>query len=334
MTTTTTPATQLEETLARVLEDRVILCIRLSDGSGLLDAARAAIRGGLSVIELTLTTPGALEVMATLASEGEALVGAGTVLTVEEVEQVKRAGGQFARAPVFDQAVVEASNRLGLLPVPGAATPREILTAHQGGARLVKVFPSAALGGPAFLKAVRGPLGHGFPLAELSGHDVLIVAGGLGICPTRSLILYILDRPHEFGRFTLFFGVRSPDDMLFRDDLSQWRCSSLVDYHETVDEPTPDWEGHVGVITSLFEQTTQLGPHTRVIICGPPVMYQFVMRQLDQLGIPSTHVFVDLERRMKCGVGKCGHCQINDRYVCLDGPVFRFSEIEHLEEAI
>ncbi len=181
---------------------------------------------------------------------------------------------------------------------------------------------------------LRGPLGHGFPLAELRGHDILIVAGGIGLCPTRSLILYILDRPDEFGRFTLFFGVRSPDDMLFQEDLARWRLSNLVDYHETVDVPTDAWEGNVGVITTLFDKTAQLGPHTRVIICGPPVMYKFVMRQLEQLGIPSTHVFVDLERRMKCGVGKCGHCQINDRVVCLDGPVFRFCDIEHLEEAI
>ncbi len=240
-------------------------------------------------------------------------------------EPLKFEPGQIVEAGLFGY---------GEIPLGLASSPANTATFELAIRAVGRVSNALLRLQPGDRMTVRGPLGHGFPLAELSGHDVLIVAGGLGICPTRSLILYILDRPHEFGRFTLFFGVRSPDDMLFRDDLSQWRCSSLVDYHETVDEPTPDWEGHVGVITSLFEQTTHLGPHTRVIICGPPVMYQFVMRQLDQLGIPSTHVFVDLERRMKCGVGKCGHCQINDRYVCLDGPVFRFSEIEHLEEAI
>ncbi len=181
---------------------------------------------------------------------------------------------------------------------------------------------------------LRGPLGHGFPLDELRGHDILIVAGGIGLCPTRSLILYILDRPGEFGDFSLFFGVRSPDEMLFKTDLEIWRDSRLVKYYETVDQPTPDWKGNVGVITTLFDKAEGIGPNTRVIICGPPVMYKFVMAKLKERGIPSTHVFVDLERRMKCGVGKCGHCQINDKYVCLDGPVFRFSDIEHLEEAI
>ena len=181
---------------------------------------------------------------------------------------------------------------------------------------------------------LRGPLGHGFPLAELRGHDILIVAGGIGICPTRSLILYILDRPDEFGVFTLFVGVHSPADMLFKEDVANWRNSTRVNYHETVDDPTPEWNGNTGVITTLFGKASGLSSSTRVVICGPPVMYKFVMRELNRLGIPSTHVFVDLERRMKCGVGKCGHCQINDKVVCLDGPVFRFCDIEHLEEAI
>ena len=181
---------------------------------------------------------------------------------------------------------------------------------------------------------IRGPLGHGFPLSELRGHDVLIVAGGIGLCPTRSLIHYILDRRDEFASFTLMFGSRSPEDRLFKDDLAKWGVSKRVRLLETVDHPDRNWKGNVGVITTLFAHASELTPETRTIICGPPVMYRFVMRELKKLGIPSCNVYVDLERRMKCGVGKCGHCQINDKYVCLDGPVFRYSEIEHLEEAL
>jgi NAD(P)H-flavin reductase len=181
---------------------------------------------------------------------------------------------------------------------------------------------------------IRGPLGHGFPLAEFRGRDVLIVAGGIGLCPTRSIIRYILDRRSEFGKFTLFFGARSPKEMLFLDDLADWRCSSDVSYHETVDRPDDKWMGNVGVITTLFKKADPFSRDTRVIICGPPVMYKFVVRELDGAGISRSNIFVDLERRMKCGVGKCGHCQINDKYVCLDGPVFRFSDIQNLEEAI
>jgi NAD(P)H-flavin reductase len=181
---------------------------------------------------------------------------------------------------------------------------------------------------------VRGPLGNGFPLDEFKGKDVLIVAGGIGLCPTRSMIRYIMDCRDQFKKFTLFFGTRSPAELLFEDDLENWRCSTDVDYHETVDKADESWKGNVGVITTLFEKADGFGKDTRVIICGPPVMYKFVIMELDKAGIPRDNVYVDLERRMKCGVGKCGHCQINDKYVCLDGPVFRFSDIEHLEEAI
>ena len=179
---------------------------------------------------------------------------------------------------------------------------------------------------------VRGPLGHGFPLTELRGHDVLIVAGGIGLCPTRSLIQYILDRRDEFKRFVLFYGAREPRLQLFTDDLAKWRTANDVEYYETVDKSDPSWSGSVGVITTLFPKV-ELKRETRAVICGPPIFYRFVIRELDMIGIPRENVAVDLERRMKCGVGKCGHCQINDKYVCVDGPVFSFADVQGLEEA-
>ncbi len=181
---------------------------------------------------------------------------------------------------------------------------------------------------------IRGPLGTGFPVDELKGRDVLVVAGGIGLCPTRSIINYILDKRDDFGAFTLFFGTRSPSELLFQEDLATWRASDKVAYHETVDTPDDTWTGKTGVITTLFEDATGIDENTKVIICGPPIMYKFVVRQLDDIGVLRSNIYVDLERRMKCGVGKCGHCQINDKYVCVDGPVFRFSDIEDLEEAI
>lgn len=179
---------------------------------------------------------------------------------------------------------------------------------------------------------MRGPLGHGFDLDKLRGHDVLIVAGGIGLCPTRSLINYILDRRDEFNRFVLFYGTREPCLQLFTDDLACWRGMEDVEYFETVDQGDPGWTGNVGVITTLFPKV-ELGPETRAVICGPPVFYKFVVRELDGIGVPHENIFVDLERRMKCGVGKCGHCQINDKYTCVDGPVFAYSEVEDLGEA-
>lgn len=181
---------------------------------------------------------------------------------------------------------------------------------------------------------VRGPLGHGFDLDALRGNNVLIVAGGIGLCPTRSLIEYILDRRDEFGRFTLFYGARDPLQLLFAEDRFVWRASDELDYYETVDRADQRWSGNVGVITTLFKKAPHITPDTNVVICGPPIMFEFVLRELDAIGIPRENIFVDLERRMKCGVGKCGHCQINDKYCCIDGPVFTLAEIHELEEAI
>jgi NAD(P)H-flavin reductase len=180
---------------------------------------------------------------------------------------------------------------------------------------------------------IRGPLGKGFPIDELKGQDVLIVAGGIGLCPTRSLIRYILDRRSDFKKFILFFGTRSPKEQLFPDDLKEWRCMTEMEYHEIVDRADETWKGNVGVITQLFEKTW-LDSSTKVVVCGPPVMYQYVIKELKKSNIPENNVFVDLERRMKCAVGKCGHCQINNVYTCIDGPVFRYSDIMNLEEAI
>lgn len=183
MTSTTSPGAAIDATHTRVLQDRVILCLRLSDPAVVLDACRAAIRGGLEILELTLTTPGALEVMAQLATENAAVVGAGTVLSVQDVERVAEAGGRFAMSPVFDAEVVAAAHQHGLLAVPGAATPGEILAAYRSGAKMVKVFPAAALGGPLFLKAVRGPLPD-IPLVPTSGPtaDTLAEYFAAGAC--------------------------------------------------------------------------------------------------------------------------------------------------------
>jgi 2-dehydro-3-deoxyphosphogluconate aldolase/(4S)-4-hydroxy-2-oxoglutarate aldolase len=147
----------VEETLRRFLDDGVALCIRLGPGAPLVDLCRAAVRGGLTVLEMTLTTPGALDAMATLARDPDTLVGGGTVLTPDDARAVHRAGGRFTLSPVFAPDAIDEATRLGMLAIPGAATPTEILKAHRHGVRLVKVFPSGALGGPQFLRAVRGP---------------------------------------------------------------------------------------------------------------------------------------------------------------------------------
>jgi 2-dehydro-3-deoxyphosphogluconate aldolase / (4S)-4-hydroxy-2-oxoglutarate aldolase len=165
----------VERTLREVLEDGVFLAVRLGEGAPLLDACRAAVRGGLRVIEMTLTTPGALGAIEALAEEGACVVGAGTVLTVEDARRVADAGGRFAMSPVLDAGVVAEAHRRGMLAVPGAGTATEILQAHRTGARLVKVFPAGPLGGPEFLRTVRGPLPE-IPLVPTSGPSAATAA--------------------------------------------------------------------------------------------------------------------------------------------------------------
>lgn len=160
--------TRIEHTVRDCLADGVFLCVRLGSGAPLVDACAAAVRGGLTVLEITLTTPGALKAIEHFARVPGVVAGGGTVLTREDARAVADAGGRFALSPVFDPDVVDEAHRLGLLAVPGTATATEILTAHRHGARLVKVFPAAALGGAAYIRAVRGPLPD-IPLVPTNG---------------------------------------------------------------------------------------------------------------------------------------------------------------------
>jgi NAD(P)H-flavin reductase len=166
------------------------------------------------------------------------------------------------------------------------------------------------------------------------GKDTLLVAGGLGYIPIRSLLHYQLRHRQEFGRMSVLIGTRSPNERIFTDQIAELAASGDVEVLETVDVPDETWKGNVGVITTLLPKAGVDPQNTYVAMIGPPVMYKFVLRQCRDMGIPSERIWVSLERRMKCGLGKCGHCQINNLYACVDGPVFRYMDIESLEEAI
>lgn len=182
---------------------------------------------------------------------------------------------------------------------------------------------------------IRGPLGHGFDLSEFYGRDVVIVAGGLAIAPARSLIQHILDEREHFGQFHLLYGARNPDELLFRSDLRFWEDSPHVHFHVTVDRGDHAWRGRTGVVTTLFSELPRLDPENTVAaVVGPPVMFKFVVIELLARGIRQRNVFCSLERRMKCGVGKCGHCQANQVYCCVEGPVFKYGQLKALREAL
>jgi len=181
---------------------------------------------------------------------------------------------------------------------------------------------------------IRGPFGKGFPVEEMKGKDLLFVAGGIGLVPLRSLIQYVLDHRSEYGRVLVLFGAKNPADQLFLDELSKWRVNKEMEYLETVDRSDGQWKGNVGVITTLFPKITVDPKKTVAVIVGPPIMYRFAILETQVKGIPDDQIIVSLERRMKCGVGKCGHCQITNLYVCQEGPVFNYAKIKDIKEAI
>jgi NAD(P)H-flavin reductase len=181
---------------------------------------------------------------------------------------------------------------------------------------------------------IRGPFGHGFPVENLMGKDLLFVAGGIGLVPLRSLIKYSLEHRDAFGRIIILFGSRSPKERLFTDELSEWSKRKDVEFLETVDRSDEGWTGNVGVITTLFKKITIDPRKTAVMIVGPPVMYKYALLEVKEKEVPRNNIFLSLERRMKCGLGKCGHCQINNYYVCQEGPVFAYPQIEEKEEAL
>jgi NAD(P)H-flavin reductase len=183
---------------------------------------------------------------------------------------------------------------------------------------------------------IRGPFGTSFPMKELEGSSLLFITGGIGLVPARSAILYALEKREAYKDIIILFGCRDPGQRLFTDELEVWSRRKDITFLETVDRCEPGtWEGHVGVITTLFPELKAIDPtDTCAIIVGPPVMYKFVIMTLHDMEISDKRIIVSLERNMKCGVGKCGHCQINHLYVCQDGPVFYYDDIKHLKEAI
>lgn len=181
---------------------------------------------------------------------------------------------------------------------------------------------------------IRGPFGNGFPLEALEGKDILFIAGGIGLVPMRSLVQYVLDRRSSFGRAILLFGARSPAERLFLDELAAWSKSPEIEFHETVDRGDESWMGNVGVITTLIPKVDIDPRKTMAVVVGPPIMYRFVIGQLKKRDLPDENIILSLERRMKCGVGKCGHCQINGVYVCQEGPVFTLAQLRNLREAV
>lgn len=182
---------------------------------------------------------------------------------------------------------------------------------------------------------MRGPFGNGFDMNKVAGMDLLFVAGGLGLAPCRSFIEAALNERGKFGRVTILYGGRTPSDLLFADDLKLWSKRDDAEFEVTVDRPDATWTGNRGVITTLFRKIPKLdAAKTAAFIIGPPIMFKFAVLEVLAMGLRKTNIFCSLERRMKCGLGKCGHCQIRNVYVCQEGPIFSYAEVMRLREGI
>jgi NAD(P)H-flavin reductase len=177
---------------------------------------------------------------------------------------------------------------------------------------------------------VRGPFGNCWPMEEATGRDVIIVAGGIGLAPLRPVIYHILSNRSRYNRVALLYGARTPEDLLYRQELERWRGRFDLEVEGSVDTATSDWRGNVGVVTGLIPRV-QFDPSNAIaMLCGPEVMIRFTALELLKHGLGIERIFVSMERNMKCGIGLCGHCQYGPLFVCKDGPVFCYREIQHL----
>lgn len=234
--------------------------------------------------------------------------------------------GQFVEVSVF--GVGEAPISISSPPEPNRPT-FELCVRRVGNVTnaLLNLRPGAKIG-------IRGPFGNGFEVENFKKRDILFVAAGLGLVPLRSLILEVLNHRHEYGKVYILYGCKTPKEILFREEIESWAGREDVEFHQTVDLGDENWSGNVGVITTLIPKVEFDPDKTQAVIVGPPIVYRFVIKELKARRMPDQNIWMSLERKMKCGVGKCGHCQMNEIYVCQDGPVFNYTQVKNIPEAI
>ena len=181
---------------------------------------------------------------------------------------------------------------------------------------------------------IRGPYGNGYPVEEMKGKDIILVAGGIGFPPLASVVEYMIGNREEYGKIWVLYGVKDFDDLIYRKRMKRWSKEKDLVVHVTLDTPCSKWNGCVGVVTKLFDKLKIDAKNTVGLSCGPPIMLKFVTLGLEKLGIRDEDMHISLERLMQCGIGKCGHCNIGESNVCTDGPVFRYSDIKNMAEDV
>lgn len=242
-----------------------------------------------------------------------------------EIEQAfKVRSGQFIMCTVFGAGEFAVS-----LPFSPENDRKHISVRRVGKvtAALHELHPGDKIG-------IRGPFGNGFPFEEIKGKNIIYVAGGIGLIPLRSSIVHVLQHRPEFGRVILVYGARTSKDLMYKDSIAEWKATENFETHFTIDRPEPGWNGEVGFVNQLVAKLNLPAENTVSFVCGPPVMFNSVIKELKLKGIKEENIYSTLERHMKCGIGKCQHCAIGRTLVCVDGPVYTYKQIKTLGEQI
>lgn len=243
----------------------------------------------------------------------------------KEIErQFKIKSGQFIMCTVFGAGEFAVS-----LP-PSPENDRFHITVRAVG----KVTHALHALRPGDKLGVRGPFGNGFPFEEIKGKNIIYVAGGIGLIPLRSSIIHALQHRQDFGRIILLYGSRSSRDLLYQEDIKEWKKTAGFETFITIDRAEPGWDGEVGFVNTLIEKANVPVDNTVAFVCGPPIMFNSVIDDFLRRGMSEDAIISTLERQMKCGIGKCQHCAIGRTLVCTDGPVYTYRQIKTLGEVI
>ncbi len=234
------------------------------------------------------------------------------------------APGQFAFLSAF--GVGEAPFGLASVPWRTEALEFAIMDVGTVTSALHRMEPGEVVG-------VRGPLGNSFPLDEFKGKNIVVLGGGIGGAPLRPVIQAILDHRADYGHLDILWAAREPSLLVFTDEYDEWRAAPDVALHLAVERADGQWTGHLGLITEMLEEVAPSPEAAVAVICGPPIMIKFTALALAKLGFAPEQMIMTLEAKMKCGIGKCGRCNMGDRFVCIHGPVFTFTEVSSFLES-
>lgn len=234
-------------------------------------------------------------------------------------------GGLPFRAGQFVQVTVPGVGEAPFTPSSSPLEPERIQVTVLRTGKVTDILHRIEAGAEL---GIRGPFGKGYPTEKFKGKDVLVVGGGVGLAPLRSLLYALFADPSQYRRVSVKYGARMPEELLYRREYDKWRKIERVDFTETIDVPAPGWTGRVGLVTTLLDDIEVEVPNSYVVSCGPEIMLRFVTLRLLDIGFKPEQIYLSMNRRMSCGVGKCGRCNIGPYYLCKDGPDMNYALIK------